>query len=452
MLDTMRSAAKSWAMKGFLGLLLASFLLWGIPEAFRYQGSGNDLFSSGDSSVTANDYLFEQQNTLARFAAATGRFLNPAELRSLGVPQQVMMQLQRNVLLDEEARRMKIGTSDGAILRLLQQDRLFYDEATGGFDRGRFVSFTQQMQIPQEAIFNHLEGQARRDQILRALSGGMSMPEVFYQATLLYERETRSVDHIKLDVTDVTTIADPDEEVLTTWFEVQVQNFRAPEYRTITYMQMTREGQILPQNITDEELESYYQQNRAILVSPEKRVIEQLRFDNREAADAATAQLQDGSSFDALVAEYGQSLDNIRLEPQSREDMPSLMAPEVFALAEGEVSGVINDLAGPVIVRLVAIEEPKPLELSEVAEQLRYDLAVRNAVTLLRETRDQIENARFNVLRICRSVPPCCKPYFKVRQGLIVIRCLMRMVIFGIMLIALPRRVTKHWMRYAWRQ
>jgi len=396
MLDTMRFAAKSWAMKAFLGLLLVSFLLWGIPEAFRYQGAGNALFSSGDSSIAANDYLFEQQNWLARYSAMTGRFLNPAELRAFAIPQQVMGQLQRHVLLDEEARRMKIGSSDETVLQLLQQDPLFHDATTGRFSPNSFLSFTQQMQIPQEAIFSQLERQARRDQILRSVTGGVNAPDVFYHALTLYGRETRSIDYIRLDPTSLTAISEPEEEALTAWFETQAQQFRAPEYRDITLMQMRREDLVNPQDVQDDALMAYYQQNRAALMAPERRIVEQLRFESREEADQAAAQLQTGMSFEDLVEARGQNLAEILLEARSKDEFPSLMAPEVFALAEGEISHVINDLAGPVILRLVSIEAPKPLEFQDVAQQLRQELAVRDSLQLMRENRDQIENARFD--------------------------------------------------------
>ncbi|WP_342346366.1 SurA N-terminal domain-containing protein [Bartonella apis] len=116
MLDTIRSAVNSWVAKVFLGLLVLCFvLLWGVPELRRT--SGHDLFISGKSTIKADTYKLALRDQTMRFSVANHlpRLLSEGEAQQYGIPQLVLAQLQQDVLLDEQARLMKIGVSKMAL-------------------------------------------------------------------------------------------------------------------------------------------------------------------------------------------------------------------------------------------------------------------------------------------------------------------------------------------------
>jgi len=392
MLDQMRSAAKSWVAKLFLGLLGVSFLVWGVPNSFLPQIGTGALFSSGDSSVRAQDYSFALRDRLMRLGV--GRIPSAAELRDSGLAGDILARLHFDLLIDEQARRMRLGADEDAALQLLRQDSFFHT-INGSFDRNSFLNYLNQAGFNQAEVIEKLQAQAKRAQLLDTLTTGLSAPDVFYQATLLYERETRSIDYVRITPDQLEEVEAPSDELLKSWFEERRDDFRAPEYRSFTYMQLNAQMLADAQTITDEQLQTYYEANKNRFAAPERREFEQLRFDNREMADAAYAKLQAGTSFEALIIEQGQDIDQIKRGPFARVELPSLMATDIFALPQGEVSEVINDLAGPVIVRITQIEAAQTPPLAEIADQLRRELALTQARAALRSTMNDIEEARF---------------------------------------------------------
>jgi len=304
------------------------------------------------------------------------------------------LRLQFNLLLDEEVRRMQLGADEDAALRILRQDSFFHN-ISGAFDRNSFLGFLSQGNFNQAEIIESLRAQAKRDQLLDTVGADLKVPDVFYQATLLYERESRAIDYVRINPSHLDEVASPSEDVLTAWFAEHAQEFRAPEYRTFSYMQLNAEMLADPQSITQTQLQEAYEVNKQRFAVPERREFSQLRFENREAADAAYAKLQAGTGFEELIGEQGHELQDIARGPLARSELPSLMGAEVFALSQGEVSAVINDLAGPVIVRIDKIDPAQIPPLTEIAETLRHEMALTQANDALRRTMREIEDARF---------------------------------------------------------
>jgi len=392
MLDQMRSAAKSWVSKLLLGLLGLSFLVWGVPSSFLPQIGKTDLFTSGSSSISPTDYAFALRDTLLRLGFEQ---IPPAsELRQSGLTDVLLAQLQRDVLLDEEARLMQLGADEDAALQILLRDKAFRDEFTGAFSRAIFTNFLANGRFSQAEYIERLRAEAKRDQLLTTVGTGVTAPDIFYQATLLYERESRAIDYVRIDPDRFDEIVPPPDEELRVWFEGRREEFRAPEYRTFTYMPLDAERLATPEAISDEQVQAAYEAGKARLGTPETRTFEQLRFDNRELADSAYAKLQAGLSFEELVQEQGQKLEDIRFGPLERSELPSMTASEIFALPQGEVSPVINDLAGPVLVRINDTTPAHVPSIEEISETLRHDLALMQAANSLRQTEREIEDAR----------------------------------------------------------
>jgi len=393
MLDKLRSAVNSWIIRIFLGILLVSFALWEIPSVFHHQSS-NVLMTSGKSVIRPQTYQFVLNDITMRNSYAAGRYLTQDEINGLAIPRRVFSRMYSDVILDEEARQMKIGASDAGTAHLLGQDPLFRGP-DNRFDKNRFIAYIQQIRATQDDVFSYLGAQAKRNQITASATGGLKAPDTLYSALLLYQRETRTADYLKLTPAFIGTVADPDEKTLADWFENNKSRFRAPEYRQITYMRMSVKDITHPQDVTEEAVKTFYEQNRERYSTPEKRTIEQLRFNTREAADVAAAKLAAGMSFDRLAAEEKQTLASIRKGPLTKAELPMLMASDVFNLARGSDSAVINDIQGPVIVRVVAVEQGETKPLASVQKEIRNEIADSAATATLRHNQKKIENSRF---------------------------------------------------------
>ncbi|RCL01270.1 MAG: peptidyl-prolyl cis-trans isomerase D [Candidatus Tokpelaia sp. JSC085] len=393
MLNQLRSSAKSWAVKIFLGIVLACFILWEIPSMLQNKGD-NTFLRSGQSVIKAQTYLLALHDTLIRNADAIGHHLTQSEIKKFSIPQRVFSRMYSDILLDEQVRLMKISASNVSTARLLERDPLL-KTMDGQFDKGRFIDYVQKIHTTQADLFRYINNQAKRDQVIAASTNRLQAPDTFYSAVLLFQQETRAVNYLELTPSFIGKIPNPNKEILEHWFEKNNNHFRTPEYRQITYMHMFTEKLARPQDISEEAIKAFYEHNRERYHTPERRTIELLRFKNREEADSAAEKLAAGQAFEELVIGEKKTLKEIRHGPLKKSEIPILIASNVFGLEKGAISGVINDIQGPVIIRVIDIQRAMSLSLSTVRETIRNEIAYKVAANLLHENRKKIENARF---------------------------------------------------------
>lgn len=394
MLDVIRSATNSWIFRVFLAILLLCFiLLWGIPHL--HTKSERDLITSGNSIVTIDDYRLALADQSARLAQAAhlGRMFTPNEMQQYQIPAFVFNQLQQNVLLDEQVRKMKISLSKDTIARTIGSDKMF--QINGTFNTNLFYNYLQHLRISESAFLNYYTKQEKRNQLIAALLSDMKAPDLFYKALALYQGEMRSADYLIIDLKEKQTIAAPDHETLQKWFETHQSEFRTPEYRTVSLLSMELNDFVKPKDISIDEAKAYYTQNASRFVTPEKRTFEELRFPTREEADKAAKKISDGLSFDELVKTEKKTLNDIKKGPLTENELPNHLASEIFGLPQGQISPVINDLQGPVLVRVTHIEPSSSLPFESVEENIRQTLAKNRAANEIRSNYVSIENARF---------------------------------------------------------
>src|ERR1700692_3347991 len=96
MLDGMRRAAKGgigrFVMTIVMGLIIVSFVIWGVGDMLR--GFTSDKVASvGGESVTAQQFQSEMQNLLYRYQRQSKVPLTNAQARALGLDMQVLRRL-----------------------------------------------------------------------------------------------------------------------------------------------------------------------------------------------------------------------------------------------------------------------------------------------------------------------------------------------------------------------
>src|SRR5438270_13221828 len=96
-----------------------------------------------------------------------------------------------------------------------------------GFSEGRYVAGQRRVSL--------------RRQIAGSISAGVEPPKTLIEALSRFQNEQRSIDYIKLGAAQAGTIDPPSPEALAAYFEDHKTQFRAPEYRKISFVAITPE-------------------------------------------------------------------------------------------------------------------------------------------------------------------------------------------------------------------
>jgi peptidyl-prolyl cis-trans isomerase D len=394
MLDTLRSAAGTWVAKILLLLLVLSFAVWGISGQVVNGFGGNTVIQAGETTVSPMEYRLAYDRQISVLSQRFGTRVTREQAIALGVDQQVLSQLVAGAVLDEQARTMGLGVSKDRVAALTAEDPAFQG-AGGAFDRRQFEFVLRQIGMRPEEYLRNREQVAVRQQIVEAISDGMSVPETFLRAVALYQGEDRTVEYLTLPGALVEPIAAPAQEELDAYFTENEVRYAAPEYRKVDYVKLEPEDIADPSVITDEQVAEEYRASISAFTTPERRTIEQVVFPNDEAARIAADRLLGGATFEQMVEAEGKTMQDVLLGKVEKSRVPDpAIAEAAFALAVNEVSGIVQGAFGPAIVRVTEITPETVEPLADVQEELRRDLALAEANRVLLDVHDRYEDAR----------------------------------------------------------
>lgn len=393
MLDALRKSAGGFVAKIFIGLLVLSFGIWGIADIFT--GFRQDTLATvGEAEVTAQEFQTAYSREVQNFSQRIGQPLSRSQAANLGIPSQVLGRLVAEAAFDHVAQTLQVGISGGQLVREIQDNPAFRGP-DGRFDRNRLNQVLYANQLTEDEYVEESRQLARRRQVAEALAGGIQPPEALLQAAHSFQAEERVVRYVKLTAEALASVPEPSAEELDTYFEANKANYGAPEYRQLKLLLLDPAAIARPEEVSADEARDAYDRNTGRFGAPERRRVMQLTYNDQAEAEAAAAKLASGTSFEQLMEERGLSQSDVDLGLMTREQMiDPAVAEAAFGLDAGEASGVVEGRFGPRIIKVETVEPAATQAYEEVEETIRQEIATRKAENDVLSLHDEIEDAR----------------------------------------------------------
>jgi peptidyl-prolyl cis-trans isomerase D len=376
-----------------MGVLIVSFAVWGIADIFKGFGQSS-LAKIGKTEISTEQFRQIYTERLQQLGRSFGRPLTSEQARAFGLDRQVLQQTIADAALDEEARRMGLAQSQEETMRLIYGDPNF--KGLGGkFDPARFQATIRQFGYTEQRYLAEQRRLGLRRQIAATVSAGVEPPKVLIDAMTRFQNEQRSMEYVKLDAAQAGTIDPPSPEALATYFEDRKTQFRAPEYRKLSFVVISPEEIGKWIEVTDEDAKKIFEQNRDRLGTPEKREVSQMVFPNEGEAQAARARITSGTSFDDVAKERNLNLADVDLGMITKSAIiDPAIADAAFALPSGEVSQPIQGRFGVALVKIGKIEPGTTPTYESVAAQVKKELATERARAKVSDIQNKMEDER----------------------------------------------------------
>lgn len=398
MLSAIRGTLGSFVVLALLGLLIASFALWGIPDLFTAANS-RAVASVDDVDITAIEFDRAFSQRLRQLESQVGQPIDRAQAAAFGIPQQVLQQMVAELTFDLHARSLGLRVSNSQVLDVL---RGF--EAFAGFD-GKFdpQAYKNQLavaRITPKEFEEALKKDIVRRQLVSALAAATPSSEPLARALFRYRNEGRSATILSLQASDFKDVPAPTEDELKATYETDKGRYMTPEFRTVAVAEISPAAIARPDEISESEIEEAYAERAAEFQSPELRDIDVVTFglnaedDARRFIERAAA----GEDFAALVEEMTDfTSDEIALGDQARTDLEqdytAKIADTVFSTEGGSLSAPVQSVFGWHVFRVNAITAPVERALADVSDQLRDDLAKEKAYNAVYDISVKAEEA-----------------------------------------------------------
>lgn len=388
MLNSMRNAADSFAVKALFMVLLASFALWGIGDVFR-GGGVTSVAKVGDHKISRYDFEQMVQEESNRFKQLFSANDVPASVKS-AIEGNVLNRFIDQSLLEEEVRSRGIRVSEAQVMQHIQSEPAFQENGT--FNKDRFRHLLKQNGITEKRYVSLLRQGLSRDTYIESLTGA-AIP-LSTQADLLFrfEKEKREVAVLRIPQSLAGTLPTPDDAALQAYYDAHKDMFMTPAYRSFSYLTLTAADVKEDIQLTDEAISDYYTANQDMyldttgkakpLDAVKEDIRKELTLQKQEALlyDTVT-RLEDllagGAGLEEAAAQAG--LKTQKTGPISRDgvtdtggkatNLPANPAIMNIAFAQAEdASPTLQALPDHsyVAIQIDAIQAPAPRPLEEV--------------------------------------------------------------------------------------
>ena len=389
MLQAMRSGAKSPIMKFFLLFLAGGFALWGIGDGSTGLIGGSDkAISAGEQSVSPREVAVEFDRTRRTYLPNT----TTAEAVQGGLLNDVIGTMSREVLFRAENEDLGL-----TVTRAMQRDAIaneasFQDEL-GQFSEGRFLQALAGAGFTEQEYLNRVDGVLQRQQLMTAVSQGLRYDSALANVVAAHEMEKRTVKLSSFPVRP-ESIATPDDATIDSFFQENKPSYDAPQLRSAKIGSLS--AAIIAEEITisDNEIRAAFDDRLDEFSTPETRSIRQMVFDDAATANAALDRLNNGEGFAAVAASMLEWTDaDTNLGTVTEASLDGALVGPAFAAEAGAVVGPVQTAFGFHLLSIDTITAGGVTQLDDVREQIISTLRGEQAINLLYDRVNMLEDA-----------------------------------------------------------
>jgi peptidyl-prolyl cis-trans isomerase D len=315
-----------------------------------------------------------------------------ADARSFGIDRQVLAGLVNRAALDNEAARLGLSVGDATVAAELGKISAFQG-ISGTFDREAYALTLQQNGTNEAAFEASLRRDVARALLAGAVAGGVVSPAPLTDTLVAFAGEKRGFSLLVLDDTALDApLAAPTPAEVQAHYDANIATYTRPEAKRIEYAALLPETIAATMEVPEDEVQKAYDARLSEFMIPEKRLVERLVYPDEAAALAAKARLDQGTSFDDLVAERGLSLEDVDLGDVTREELEGA-ADAVFALTEPGTVGPLPSALGPALYRMNAILAAQETTLDAARPELLQILQTEAAARAIADKVEAIDDA-----------------------------------------------------------
>jgi len=376
MLAYMRRKAQSIFIQATVVIIAVVFIFWGVGSGRR--GGGNELAVVNDEVIPYQAYQQTFDRALNLYKEQLGDNLPRDIIEKLGIKEQVLDQLIKEVLLKQGAAQMGLMVSNLEVKQAIQQMETF--RSNGIFDFKRYESVLQNSRLTPEAFEASMRSDLISTKVMDSLSRFASVSSSEARDQFNYDYEEINLEYVALNADDFARKIETDDEKLAAYFEENKERYKTDPQVMIQYLLFSYADDLKDAEVSEDALQSYYQQNIDRYTSKEKRHARHILIRTTEKDSEATlaekqqraanilAEVRAGGEFAELAKKYSEdpsAPDGGDLGTFSRGQMVEPFDKAVFSLAEGEISDVVQTPFG---FHIIKVEESRPFRIQPLAE------------------------------------------------------------------------------------
>ncbi|THD68668.1 peptidylprolyl isomerase, partial [Phenylobacterium sp.] len=373
MLSATRAFAKSWAAKVLFGLIIVSFVIFGIGnrDAFRPKFS-SAVITAGSRSISPAEFKRAFDGYKSRVEQQVGRPISAELAAENGLDRQVVEGLATSEAFAEALTKMGIRPADKLIGAEIQKIPAFFDQVTGRFDKNAYQRRLADNGLTPALLEGQMRDQISEQQAASGLIAGLRTPRAYAALAAIFTVESRDLGYFAIEPTSVAQPAAPTDAQLTELMNENKAQLTRPEFRTLTVVKFSPSQVAADSPIDPAELQKRFNFRKDTLSTPETRTVIQVPAKDGASAIQIAKSLAGGADPNLVAKTAG--VEAITYENKPQTAIPDKkVAAVAFATPAGQVGTVKGDL-GIAVVKVVSVTPGRAVTLEEVKPALEAEI------------------------------------------------------------------------------
>ncbi len=389
MLSAMRKSAGSWMIKILLGLIVLAFVFMGAGSFYSQRDT--EVATVNGTPITTEEYQRTYDRIVQNLEQRFGDRLDRELLDSLNIEQQALDRLIEKHLIIQAAEENHISMSDEVLANWLTRIPAFQNN--GRFDPDLYRRVLSQNRLSPEA-FEAMQKEEMLTEIIRDLVGS-SVPVSKAEARAWYDWENTEVN-IEYAVFSPGEFSDVDisDQEAENYFEQNKEDYKTPPKIKARYIRFTPGDYKDEVEVSETEIKDYYDSHRSEFKEPEtveaRHILLRVPQDAdaeteteiREKASAIRQKAESGEDFAELARRFSEdptAEEGGYLGELEKDDTVKEFSEKAFSLDPGEISEPVRTRFGWHLIKVDdrTDESTKPLE--KVERKIKDKLALQKA-------------------------------------------------------------------------
>ena len=435
MFETIRNNSK--ILMGLLVLLIIpSFVLFGVDGYSNMGNRGAVVAKVGDLEITQQEWDAIHQQEVDRIRASAPN-LDPKMLGSEEARYASLERMVNDRLIAVAAEKQLLVTSDQRLANYLQQDPSIASlrGPDGKLDMDRY----RQLAASQGMTPEMFEARVRRDlsnqQVLSSLQASAVPSQRQTDTALQAYLQRREIQIQRFEPAAFAAKVQVTDADLEKFYQAQSERFRSPESADVEYLVLDAAALAKNIQLPEQDLKTYYEQNLQRLAGQEQRRARHILINAAKDAPAADRE-KARAKADALLADVrkdpkafadlarknsddpGSAANGGDLDFFAKGAMVKSFEDAVFALKKGDISPVVETEFGFHIIQLTDIKLPVAPSLESMRPQLEADLREQQAKRQFAELAETFSNSVYEQADTFKPVAEKLKLTIQQAQGL----------------------------------
>ncbi|WP_046224398.1 peptidylprolyl isomerase [Vibrio sp. ECSMB14106] len=402
MMDRLREGVNSIAVKIILGLIILSFVFAGVGSYIT--GGGNNAAAKvGSTEIARGEFEQAYQNERNRMQSQLGDYFSqmladPAYVESFR--KSVLDRMINDVLLEQQAESLGLRISDSQIRTMILEMPQF--QTAGQFDQEVYQAALRRAGFSAESFAEYMRRDLMRNQLVTALQGSefVLQGEIDTQSKLI--AQTRDIRTVTLSVADLAKDIELTDEQIEQYYQENPAAYTRPEQAKVTYIELSAETLKSQLEVSDEEAQKYYQEHLDKYSTEEQRKVSHIlvQGDDEAKAQSILDELSAGADFATLAEEKSDDFGSADVGGDlgwiERDVMDPAFEDAAFALETiGDITGLVKSDFGYHIIKLDELKASQAQSYQEVAAEIKQELIDQHAVDQFYEKQTELEKVAF---------------------------------------------------------